>query len=218
MGGGRNKRLRVPVVTPRSRVEVETIAMRFVRAFAPQCLLEPNPLPVLSIFDRTLPAKLLFRPVIDDLGPGFEALTDMGDRTVTLIPAVYDGLEVGGGRSRFTAVHEFGHVALHANELGAGGVKLGNRSEESVAFARRDEIPAYQDPEWQADTFASAALMPVFALVYMEATRGTLSVPLLRDTFRVSNEAASWRLRVFTEHRTALCSIVLPPRKEKGGS
>lgn len=61
---------------------------------------------------------------------------------------VYDLAYSGNGRHRFTIAHELGHYVLHQD-----GVKLcrvdGNK-----------RIESYLDPEWQANTFASAILMP----------------------------------------------------------
>lgn len=52
------------------------------------------------------------------------------------------------GRHRFTIAHELGHYILHRN-----GVKM-------CRIAEKESIAAYLDPEWQANTFASAILMP----------------------------------------------------------
>ena len=46
----------------------------------------------------------------------------------------------------FTIAHEIGHYFLHRN---------------GFSFARTErQVPAYSDPEWQANTFASFLLMP----------------------------------------------------------
>ncbi len=62
---------------------------------------------------------------------------------------VYDRAIAGVERDRFTIAHEIGHFILH---------KPGN-----IALARSDlhqEIPAYRQPEWQANTFAGELLAP----------------------------------------------------------
>lgn len=62
---------------------------------------------------------------------------------------VYERAIEGVGRDRFTIAHEIGHFILH---------KPGN-----IALARSElnqEIPAYMQPEWQANTFAGELLAP----------------------------------------------------------
>lgn len=52
----------------------------------------------------------------------------------------------GDGRHRFTLAHEIGHY-FTCDEI-------------TYARSSRDNIPAYCDPEWQANTFAAELLMP----------------------------------------------------------
>lgn len=61
--------------------------------------------------------------------------------------SVYNGAYNDCGRDRFTLAHELGHFILHRH---------------AVQFARAElgTVPVYQDPEWQANTFASMFLMP----------------------------------------------------------
>ena len=57
----------------------------------------------------------------------------------------------GNGRHIFTIAHEIGHVILH--------------DFETVSFARADEkIKVYEDPEWQANTFAGELIAPADVL------------------------------------------------------
>ena len=61
---------------------------------------------------------------------------------------VYNRAIQGNGRDRFTLAHELGHYLLH---------------DDVSLFARNysnEHIKAYEDPEWQADTFASYFLLP----------------------------------------------------------
>lgn len=64
--------------------------------------------------------------------------------------SVYLGACNGNGRDRFTIAHELGHFFLHRHA--------------EVILSRYDskteEIPAYCNPEWQANTFASEFLIP----------------------------------------------------------
>ena len=63
---------------------------------------------------------------------------------------VYDGAVDGKGRDRFTLAHELGHYFLH--------------KKENVSFARtigaEEKLPAFRNPEWQANAFAGELLAP----------------------------------------------------------
>ena len=65
-------------------------------------------------------------------------------------------------RDLFTISHEFGHAFLHDND--------------TIALARGEEkIKAYEDPEWQANTFAAELMAPYYLIYNMsveEISRG----------------------------------------------
>lgn len=58
---------------------------------------------------------------------------------------VYEGAIKGVPRDRFTLCHELGHYLLH--------------QPERISHARGN-VPAYQNPEWQANTFAAELMAP----------------------------------------------------------
>ena len=61
--------------------------------------------------------------------------------------SVYENAINGSYRERFNIAHEIGHIFLH--------------DDITVSFARNEKtIPAYKDPEWQANTFAAELLVP----------------------------------------------------------
>lgn len=67
--------------------------------------------------------------------------------TMLIRESVYDGACNDNGRDRFTLAHELGHFIIHRNV--------------DYKFARSEEkVESYQDPEWQANTFASMLLIP----------------------------------------------------------
>lgn len=67
--------------------------------------------------------------------------------TMLIRESVYNGACNGNGRDRFTLAHELGHFVIHRNV--------------DYTFARSEEkVESYQDPEWQANTFASMLLIP----------------------------------------------------------
>lgn len=77
-------------------------------------------------------------------------LTYPDDKMIYIREDVYVGAVNGNGRDRFTIMHEIGHCYLHQKQ----NIKNFNNS-----FARGDKIPAYKDPEWQADVFSGEVLM-----------------------------------------------------------
>ncbi|MBU5469811.1 ImmA/IrrE family metallo-endopeptidase [Falcatimonas sp. MSJ-15] len=60
---------------------------------------------------------------------------------------VYDRAVEGGERDRMTIAHEIGHLFMH--------------EEENISLCRmnsKQRLPAYEDPEWQADAFGGELL------------------------------------------------------------
>lgn len=75
--------------------------------------------------------------------------TLIGKNKIRIREDVYDRACDGYGRDRLTMAHELGHLLLH---------KL-----DTISFARDledREMPAYRDPEWQANAFAGEFLAP----------------------------------------------------------
>jgi hypothetical protein len=95
--------------------------------------------------------------------------------------------EMRMGRARFTVAHEIGHVIMHAPWLRAV-----LQDGKNVLKLNRSSIPAYLDPECQANAFASALLMPT-TLVASVLDRGGNWTDI-HDLFHVSPEAARYRV------------------------
>ncbi len=71
--------------------------------------------------------------------------TNTGRNIMRIRSDVYEGAVKGNPRDRFTLCHELGHYLLHQPGC--------------VSYAR-GKVPAYQDPEWQANTFAAELMAP----------------------------------------------------------
>ena len=67
---------------------------------------------------------------------------------------VYNGAVKGVPRDRFTLCHELGHYFLHQPSF--------------VSYARGN-IPAYCQPEWQANTFAAELMAPYYLVRNMSS-------------------------------------------------
>ncbi|CAI3951146.1 M78 family (ImmA) (PDB:3DTE) [Commensalibacter communis] len=82
------------------------------------------------------------------LMPREEGRTDFTNKRVMIREDVWNSLNNGEERARFTACHEWGHFVLHSNQ--------------NIGMSRTEDYPIYQDSEWQADVFAGSLLMPAF--------------------------------------------------------
>lgn len=96
------------------------------------------------------------------------------EHAIYLREDVYNRACEGIGRDRFTVAHEISHYLLH--------------HQGSVRFARRQtDVPAYMNPEWQANTLAAELLMPY------EGIRGMTIDDVAREC-KVSYQAAAIQL------------------------
>ncbi len=97
------------------------------------------------------------------------AYYDSSKNQIKILSTVYERACNDNGRDRFTIAHEVGHYFLHR---------------EGCMFARTElEVPAYRSPEWQANTFASALLIPKNLTKY-------LSIEQIANKCKVSHQAA----------------------------
>jgi antitoxin HicB len=103
----------------------------------------------------------------------------------------------GDGRCRFTIAHEIAHLILHGDDLvvhqGRAFRDIVTPMEKLPAY-----VPIFQSPEWQANAWAAAFLMPLpavrnylqrLAKEGQEFTRGGFAT-----NFQVSHQAAAIRL------------------------
>lgn len=113
---------------------------------------------------------------------------------------VFDRALEGHGRSRFVVAHEVAHAALHHRLMAERpGEPL---FRDAVCTATERLAPGariYESPEWQANTYASALLMPtdaVRAFIRAHAQRDSeCGVGEIAEHFRVSRQAAEIRMR-----------------------
>ena len=105
--------------------------------------------PVLEFLEFALPQVVpgFYCEIVDDHELiGAYANYNPVTKVMKIRNSTYEGAFQGNGRDRFTIAHEIGHALLH-DETSF------NRVSDNV------HIPAYRDPEWQANTFASYLLM-----------------------------------------------------------
>lgn len=112
------------------------------------------------------------------LARGVEAVYIPEDKCIRLRDCDYEACILGTRtRSMFTFWHEFGHLILG--------------HERSFSREESQEHKAYEDSEWQANTFAGELLMP-FTIIEAE---GLILPEELTERFGVSFEAARIRLK-----------------------
>lgn len=167
------------IVTPRTRREIERLAMQARHDLE----LSPNSrVAMLPILEQVLYEVLTdkdykydFRVREDREMGKCDGLTDDQKPIIYLKDSVYRSLERGEGRARFTAAHEFGHLYMHCGL--------------PTFRAFTEEYDPLTDPERQANLFAAAFLMPE------EAFRRCKTVREAMKAFGVSQDAALCRSR-----------------------
>ena len=104
--------------------------------------------------------------------PYKEAETVPGQSLIRIRQDVYNAATEGDGRARFTIAHEVGHFLMH--------------TPDSIVLCRMEagtDMKAYEDPEWQANTFASYLLAP-------SALASGLTKREIMQQFQMSEKAA----------------------------
>jgi len=110
---------------------------------------------------------------------------------------VWDGVLAGHARARFTLAHEIGHLVLHRQDL---AYHQGRAFRDTVTPAQKlaPGVPVFASPEWQANAWAGAYLMPFEAVrTYLQRlgeAGDELSHEAFAANFQVSVAAASIRL------------------------
>lgn len=179
----------VPAVPPLSTHDIECDALTIIRNFYPGLLVEPEAFPVLDFFDHVLRDAYGLDTGVEPCSDGVEGIT-WPDGRVILSEDTYRRAARDEGRPRFTVVHEGYHGIKHCRHIKRVLVHTG----ELVLYRRSNLLP-YRDPEWQADTFASAVLMPAPMVRRVAAeTRPELARSAVVRTFKVSPRAAEVRL------------------------
>lgn len=77
--------------------------------------------------------------------------------TIYIRSDVYEGAAAGNPRDRFTLAHETGHLFLHPSQ--------------AITLCKgypNQKLKAYEDPEWQANTFAGELLADVRFIKYWD--------------------------------------------------
>lgn len=186
---------RLPLVNPMSAARIEDMAQTIRKIAYPHLAAKLEPFPAAEFLEFDLKRTLGYEWDIRECLPeGLEAWTDCDSKLIVLSEAVYQGLWNNHPRDRFTVCHEVGHAALgHAEAL-----KQQTRRGKALPRLPRGEFPVYMNPEWQANRFAAALLMPE-RIIRTMITRGLTSGEIA-ENLQVSHRAAQIRRDTFTKH------------------
>lgn len=182
----------VPCMAAMSRKQIELIAGWLVKGVSPKTLRAAQAFPIGHFCEFALERICGISFGVDYLPAGSEGKLDGNELIVDA--AVYDRVQQNDGRARFTLAHELGHCMLHAAQLHKLNLNPGR-----VVLYRRVDLKPYNDPEWQANAFAGALLMPTAAMVHIVTEGGrcpeAMVVEKTTALLRVSRTAAEVRLR-----------------------
>jgi Zn-dependent peptidase ImmA (M78 family) len=130
-------------------------------------------------------------PGVEELSDGVEGMT-FPDGRVILSEETYRGAHDGLGRPRFTVVHECYHGIRHREQIRRALIDSGE-----LVLCRRQIVKPFRDPEWQANAFSGALLMPAPMVRMLAAKQSRSLLPAtMREEFGVSTQAAEVRLQV----------------------
>lgn len=163
-------------VEPRSRRQIEAIAdaVREVLGISKGARIAMQPVLEFALDDLVEGA---YYDIANDtdLG-GAEGMTHGTEPVIVLSASCYMRLGRSDNRARMTVAHELGHLLLHSGQ-------------RVFHFSEPMNDNRF-DPEWQADQFAAALLMPREAFSRMRTVKQAMK------TFGVSKAAAIRRARV----------------------
>lgn len=118
-----------------------------------------------------------YTEIVDDaeMPLNIHAEYDLQTNSIKIKNSVYEGACAGSGRDRMTMAHEIGHFLI----IRQNGVQLCRSFSE--------QVPTFQDPEWQAKCFAGELLIPAQLVRGMPAEK-------IAEECGVSLEAAIYQL------------------------
>lgn len=130
-------------VVPMSRKNLREFVQEFRELFGLENELY---FPIVRFIEWVLPLLGFDYEIVaaNEMGNAY-GVTHTGMKVMKIREDVYDKAVEGNPRHRFTLAHELGHFLLH--------------TPDRVSFAR-GEVPAYMNPEWQANVFAGELLAP----------------------------------------------------------
>ncbi len=148
---------------PTSGDKIELLATKIISQYQPEVLTGNAAFDVNRFVDTKLEDMTGVTPIYtNDLPPEIFGLTDSAENRLEIQAALAeDPFSVNFFRS--TLAHETGHCIMHVPQLRTikrNQVFRQAKGDDSIQLYRKDNIPVYCNPEWQAWRFAGALLMP----------------------------------------------------------
>jgi Zn-dependent peptidase ImmA (M78 family) len=178
---------------PMSKHDIEAVSIGILNRLSPASLAKPTAIDFARLIDHTLSETegIDVYPASFEETLGREGLTQVLNARSTILlredveDAVRNPVDPYVRRARATFAHELGHASLHKQLLAALGC-LPTLFRES-----RERIKVFEDPEWQAWTFAGFFLAPRSAVL----ASGVQSAVDLADAFGISVDMARVHMR-----------------------
>jgi antitoxin HicB len=186
---------------PRSYREIANLAESLASKLFPEAVERGGPLPVAGLLSSERLSAIAGTPVqlvIDDVLSEEGVSEYAGDMVLLRLPEHIRSKAAGGdGRCRFTLAHEVAHIVLHHEDLQQ---HRGRAFRDIVAPIEKlpPGTPIFRSPEWQANVWAAAFLMPLPAVRSYLARLSETGEEFTREgfaaNFQVSRQAAAIRL------------------------
>ena len=201
----------------RSGAEIDLIALSIVKTFQPKVLQSPRPFDVEYFFELQLDKLTGVVGDYSSLPAGIYGVTDSVEMRSTVSADLIDDPR-SEKFARSTIGHECGHAIIHVPEFKARRALLKSFQDNSgMRVYRREEIPTFRSPEWQADRFSAGLLMPE-PMVKAAIRDGAETADHLGEMFNVSVPFVRSRLKSL---RIVLKSewggIAVPPHSRFSG-
>lgn len=176
--------------------QIDMIATNIIAKYQPEVLRGGKAFDVHRFVDNQLEDETGVDPIYsNELPSEVYGLTDSANMEVIFpVDLATDDSSVRFFRS--TLAHETGHCKLHVPQLqqiNRVQIFKQKKGDDSIKLYRRDNIPLYCNPEWQAWRFAGALLMPEDPLRVM--VREGASLHEIADTFEVNISFVNTRLK-----------------------
>lgn len=147
---------------PMSGKQIEQLAACILAKYQPESLRTGTPFDIHRFVDTKLEDLTGVTPIYSiELPPEIYGLTDSAGNRLEIQESLADD-PFQEKFFRSTLAHETGHCFLHVPQLRTlKRVQIFKQGkEDGVQLYRKDNIPLYCNPEWQAWRFAGALLMP----------------------------------------------------------
>lgn len=171
----------VPKVPPLTKNEIESKARETLRKAFFDFQNARQPYAMIRFFDSGGLTKLGFEYDVQEM-PYEQGRYEPKENCIVLSESTYKDLLHDIPRAKFTLAHELGHGVQHGSFL-----RKALTGKTTPCLYRRKQLPPFFDPEWQADMFAGAFLMP--ANIFRQLIKAGKSNAEMARYFGVSTQA-----------------------------